>query len=168
MMSILSDGFLGSRLYAISPAIRLEAKPSMLRCLVCSMWQTFLSSSLTVSMSALFRSRILSCRFMSEFFMFFLSLVTRCMSSMKSLSKSSWLMYPPVGKNLSEEPLRKVLVLQWFTVVHVSRRECSLYYLATVVYHYMHLESVEPSHRALALGSPSLHRPVAVRALYVA
>ena len=29
----------------------------------------------------------------------------------------------PVGKNLSEEPLRKVLVLQWFTVVHVSRRE---------------------------------------------
>lgn len=94
MMSILSDGFLGSRLYAISPATRLEAKPSMLRCLVCSMWQTFLSSSLTVSTSALFLSRILSYRFMSEFFMFFLSLVTRCMSSMKRLSKSSWLMYP--------------------------------------------------------------------------
>lgn len=100
MMSILSDGFLGSRLYAISPAIRLEAKPSMLRCLVCSMWQKFLSSSLTVSMSALFRSRILSCRFMSEFFMFFLSFVTRCMSSMKILSKSSWLMYPLSAKIL--------------------------------------------------------------------
>ena len=54
----------------------------------------FLSSSLTVSMSALFRSMILSCWFMREFLMFFLSLVTRCMSSMKSLSKRSWLMYP--------------------------------------------------------------------------
>ena len=94
MMSILSEGFLGSRLYAISPATRLEANPSMLRCLVCSMWQTFLSSSLTVSTSALFLSRILSYRFMSEFFMFFLSLATRCMSSTKSISKSSWLMYP--------------------------------------------------------------------------
>ena len=98
MMSILSDGFLGRRLYAIIPAIRLEANPSMLRYLVCSMWQTFLSSSLTVSMSALLRSRILSCRFMSEFFMFFLSLVTRCMSSMKSFSKSYWLMYPLSAK----------------------------------------------------------------------
>jgi hypothetical protein len=40
MMSILSAGFFGSRLYAISPAIWLEAKPSMLRCLVCSMWHS--------------------------------------------------------------------------------------------------------------------------------
>ncbi len=100
MMSILSGGFFGRRLYAISPAIRLEAKPSMLRCLVCSMWQTFLSSSFTVSISVLFRSMILSCRFMSEFFMFFLSLITRCMSSMKRLSKSSWLMYPLSAKIL--------------------------------------------------------------------
>ena len=27
----------------------------------------------------------------------------------------------PVGKNLAEEPLRKVLVLQWLTVVHVRK-----------------------------------------------
>ncbi len=74
----------------------------------------------------------------------------------------------PVGKNLSEKPLRKVLVLQWLTVVHVPGRERPLYYLATVVYHYMQLESVEPSHRTLALGGPSLHRPVAVRTLYIA
>ena len=73
-----------------------------------------------------------------------------------------------VTKNLAEEPLRKVLVLQWLTVVHVPGSERPLYYLAAVVYHYMQLESVEPSHRTLALGSPSLHRPVAVRTLYVA
>ena len=64
---------------------------------------------------------------------------------------------------VNEKPFEKLL--QWFTVVHVSRRERPLYYLATVVYHYMQLEPVEPSHRALALGSPSPHRPVAVRAL---
>ena len=29
----------------------------------------------------------------------------------------------PVGKNLAEEPLRKVLVLQWLTVVHVPGSE---------------------------------------------
>ena len=74
----------------------------------------------------------------------------------------------PVGKNLSEKPLRKVLVLQWFTVVHVPGRERPLYYLATVIYHYIQLESVEPPHRTLDLGPPSLHRPVAVRTLYIA
>ena len=99
MMSIFIDGFFGKRLYAIRPAIRFEAKLSIERCLVCSMLQTFLSSSLTVSMSALFLSSILSYRFISEFFMFFLSLVTRCMSSTKSVSKSSWLMYPLSAKS---------------------------------------------------------------------
>ena len=29
----------------------------------------------------------------------------------------------PVGKNLSEKPLRKALALQWLTVVHVPGRE---------------------------------------------
>ena len=99
MMSILMDGFLGRRLYAMSPATRFEAKLSMHLCLVCSIWQTFLSSSLTVSTSALFLSRILSCRFMREFFMFFLSLVTRCMSSTKRVSNSSRLMYPLSAKS---------------------------------------------------------------------
>ena len=59
-----------------------------------------------------------------------------------------------IGKNLAEKPLRKVPVLQWLTVVHVPGREHPLYYLATVVYHYMQLEPVEPSHRTLALGGP--------------
>ena len=74
----------------------------------------------------------------------------------------------PVGEYLSEEPLREVLVLQGLPVVHVPRRERPLYYLATVVYHYVQLEPVEPSHRTLALGRPSIHRPVAVGTLYVA
>ena len=94
MISIFISGFFGKRLYAMSPAKRLLAKLSIDRCLVCSIWHTFLSSSLTVSMTALFRSMILSYRFISEFFMFFLILVIRCMSSINNISKRSWLMYP--------------------------------------------------------------------------
>lgn len=41
-------------------------------------------------------------------------------------------------------------------------------FLSTAVYHYMLLESVEPSHRTLALGSSFPHRPVAVCTLHVA
>ena len=48
-MSIFIGGFLGIRLYAISPATRFDAKLSIERCLVYSMLHTFLSSSLTVS-----------------------------------------------------------------------------------------------------------------------
>ena len=154
MMSIFIDGFLGKRLYAMSPATRFEAKLSMHLCLVCSIWQTFLSSSLTVSTSALFLSRILSCRFMREFFMFFLSLVTRCMSSTKRVSNSS--------------PTGEVLVLQGFTVVHVPRRERPLYDFPAVVYDDVQLEAVEPSHGAFAPGRPSPHGLVAVGTLYVA
>lgn len=66
-MSIFIDGFFGKRLYAMSPAIRFEARLPIELCLVCSMLQTFLSSPLTVSTSALFLSSSLSCRFMSEF-----------------------------------------------------------------------------------------------------
>ena len=93
-MSIFIDGFLGIRLYAISPATRFDAKLSIERCLVCSMLQTFFNSSLTVSTSTLFLSSILSYRSISEFFMFFFIFVTRCMSSTKRFSKSSRLMYP--------------------------------------------------------------------------
>ena len=39
----------------------------------------------------------------------------------------------PVGKNLTEKPLRKVLVLQGGTVVHVPGRESPLYDFSTVV-----------------------------------
>lgn len=109
MMSIFKDGFFGKRLYAMSPATRFEAKLSMHLCLVCSIWQRFLSSSLTVSTRALFLSSILSCRFIREFFMFFFSLVTRCMSSTKSVSNSSWLMYPLSAKSFPNSLLVKSL-----------------------------------------------------------
>ena len=97
MISIFIDGFFGKRLYAISPAKRLVAKLSTDLCLVCSILHTFLSSSFTVSITERFLSRILSCRFIREFFMFFLIFVTRCMSSTKSFSKRFWLMYYPLS-----------------------------------------------------------------------
>ena len=97
MISIFIDGFFGKRLYAISPANRLVAKLSADLCLVCSILHTFLSSSFTVSITERFLSRILSCRSVREFFMFFLIFVTRCMSSTKSFSKRFWLMYYPLS-----------------------------------------------------------------------
>ena len=100
MMSMFMASFLGSKLYAMSPASRLVAKLSTDLCLVCPVWQTFFSSSLTVSISERFLNNILSCRLMSEFFMFFLILVTRCMSSTKSSSKRFWLMYPLSASSL--------------------------------------------------------------------
>ena len=93
------SGFLGSRLYAMSPTSRLVAKLSTERCLVCSIRQTFFSSSLMVSIIERLQSMSLSWRFISEFFMFFLIFVTKCKSSTKSLSKRSWLMYPLSAKS---------------------------------------------------------------------
>ena len=73
----------------------------------------------------------------------------------------------PVSEYLSKQPLGDVLVFQRFTVVGVSRRKDQLYYLATVLDYDVQLEAVEQSHRALALGRPSTHRPVSVSPLYV-
>lgn len=96
------------RLYAITPAIRFDAKLSIERCLVCSMLPTFLSSPLTVSTSALFLIRILSYRFINEFFMFFLIFVTRWCRQQKGFQKSPGLCIP-VGEYLSEQSLGEVL-----------------------------------------------------------
>ena len=133
MMSIFIDGFFGKKLYAIIPAIRFDAKLSIERCLVCSMLQTFLSSSLTVSMSALFRIRILSCMFMRGVLHVHLEFCHKVYAVNEKPLEKLLAYVSPVGKNLTEKPSRKVLVLQWLTVVHVSRRESPLYYLATVV-----------------------------------
>ena len=118
----------------------------MLRCLVCSMWQTFLSSSLTVSMSALFRIRILSCMFMRGVLHVHLEFCHKVYAVNEKPLEKLLAYVSPVDEYLSKEPVCEVLVLQWFTVVHVSRRERPLYYLVTVVYYYMQLEPVEPSH----------------------
>ena len=64
---------------------------------------------------------------------------------------------PPVGEELPEESLGELPVLQRFPVVDVSRCELPLDDFPLVVDDQMQLESVEPSHRALPLGRPSLH-----------
>ena len=64
---------------------------------------------------------------------------------------------PPVGEEFPEESLSELLVLQRFPVVDVSRGELPLDDFPLVVDDQMQLESVEPSHRALPLGRPSLH-----------
>ena len=68
--------------------------PSWLLWRVCSIWHMFFNSSLTVSINALFRSRILSLVSMRLFFMFFLILVIRWIPSMKSCSNKDWETYP--------------------------------------------------------------------------
>ena len=63
----------------------------------------------------------------------------------------------PVCEDLAEELLREVPFLQWFPVIHVPWREHPLDDLSLLVDDRMQLESVEPSHRAIAFLSPSLH-----------
>ena len=46
MVSILSEGFLGKKLYAVMAAMRFAANPPMLLWRVCSIWTMFGSSDL--------------------------------------------------------------------------------------------------------------------------
>ena len=73
----------------------------------------------------------------------------------------------PVCKEFSEEPVGKFFVLQWIPVVDVSRGELPLDNLTFVVDYQVQLESVEPSHRTLSHGCPSLHGLVLFLALDV-
>ena len=66
----------------------------------------------------------------------------------------------PVGEELSEEPPDEPPILQGLPGISVSRSELALDNLALVIDDQVELESVEPSHRALSLGSSSLHRPM--------
>ena len=70
MMSILSEGFFGEKLYAVIAAMRFAANPPMLLWRVCSIWTMFFNSSFIVSINNLSPSRILSRRCINEFFMF--------------------------------------------------------------------------------------------------
>ena len=54
----------------------------------------FFNSSLTVSIKALFLSKILSAILISEFFILFLTLVTSCMPLRKGFSNRAWPIYP--------------------------------------------------------------------------
>ena len=77
-----------------------------------------------------------------------------------------------VGEELPEESpeesLSELPILQRFPVVDVSRRELPLDDLPLVVDDQMQLESIEPAHRALSLGGPSLHGLVLLLPLDVA
>ena len=75
---------------------------------------------------------------------------------------------PPVCEELAEEFLGELPVLKGFSVIDIARSELPLDDLAPVVDDQMQLEAVEPAHRALALGSPSPHRPVLLLTLDVA
>lgn len=64
------------------------------RCLECSICAIFFNSSLTVSIKALFLSRILSAMLISEFFILFFTLVTSCMPLRKRFSNKACPIYP--------------------------------------------------------------------------
>ena len=74
-------GFLGKKLYAIRPVIIFTRKLPKLLCLECSIWQMFLSSSFTVSITDRFLSSILSLIVINEFFILFLTDVINWMPS---------------------------------------------------------------------------------------
>ena len=63
------------------------------RCHECSICAMFFSSSLAVSINALFLSRILSAILIREFLILFLTLVTSCMPFRKRFSNRAWPIY---------------------------------------------------------------------------
>ena len=69
------DGFFGKKQYTAMAAMTLTMKLLNERCLECSSCAMFFSSSLTDSMTALFRSSILSETLIRLFFMLFFTLV---------------------------------------------------------------------------------------------
>ena len=64
------------------------------RCLECSICAIFFNSSLTVSIKALFLSRILSATLIREFFMLFFTLVISCIPLRKRFSNKACPIYP--------------------------------------------------------------------------
>ena len=72
-------GFFWQKQYAAIADKELAIKLLNERCLECSICAMFFNSSLTVSIRALFLSKILSAILISEFFILFLTLVTSCM-----------------------------------------------------------------------------------------
>ena len=73
-----------------------------------------------------------------------------------------------VGKEFSEESLRKLFVFQWLAVIAVPRCELPLDDFAPVVDDQMQLEPVEPPHGAFSLLGPPSHGLVHVHPLDMA
>lgn len=74
---------------------------------------------------------------------------------------------PPVCEELAEELLGEPPVLQRLPVIDIARSELPPDDLAPVVDDQVQLETIEPAHRALALGRPPPHRLVLLLALDV-
>ncbi len=167
-MSIFIDGFLGSRLYAISPAIRLDAKLSIERCLVCMLYVVDVLELVVDGFhKCSFPEQNLVVQVHKRILHVLLDFRDKVYVIDKKILKQFLAYVSPVGEYLSEQSLSEVLVFQWFTVVRVSQRKGPLYYLVTFVDYDVQLESVEPAHRTLAIGRPSPHRPMAVCPLYL-
>ncbi len=79
-------GFFSKKQYAAIADKELAIKLLNERCLECSICAMFFSSSLTISIKALFLSKILSAILISEFLILFLTLVTSCMPLRKRFS----------------------------------------------------------------------------------
>ena len=82
----LIHGFFGKQQYVAIPERRLTIKLSKALCLECSTCAIFLSSSLTVSIMALFLRSSLSESGINDPFILLFSLVISCMPSTNSLS----------------------------------------------------------------------------------
>ena len=87
-------GFFSKKQYAAIADKELAIKLLNERCLECSICAMFFNSSLTVSIKALFLSKILSAILISEFFILFLTLVTSCMPFRKRFSNRACPIYP--------------------------------------------------------------------------
>lgn len=94
MNSTSIAGFFSKKQYAAIADRAFAMKLLNDRCLECSICAMFFSSSFTVSISALFLSRILSAMLISEFLMLFLTLVTICMPLRKRFSNKACPIYP--------------------------------------------------------------------------
>ena len=92
-------GFFSKKQYAAIADNAFATKLLKERCLECSICAIFFSSSLTVSINALFLSRILSAILISEFFILFLTLVTSCIPSRNRFSNSTCPIYPLSAHN---------------------------------------------------------------------
>ena len=86
-------GFLSKKQYAAIAPKAFAMKLLNERCRECSIWAMFLSSSLTVSMSARFLKHILSAMLISEFFILFFTLVNSWIPSTNKVSKSVFPIY---------------------------------------------------------------------------
>ena len=115
------------------------------RCLECSICAIFFNSSLTVSISALFLSRILSAMLISEFLILFFTLVTSCMPFRKRFSNKACPIYPLSAHNFP------FMLSKNFPCFRGSRSSTfpgghKVQYLSLIIYNQVKFKTKEPPH----------------------